>query len=163
MADIYSRIRNCASKGLRVKVVRIVLVLVVAGGLGIVAFRVAPVIAFSLTIHSQNVRKERQILYEIDHEVFATIVREFAAAHGWNESFVDHAYFTNTDPEVPTVLRGLGFSLINMYDDRVDVDFGGPSLSFGISVFQEGLEGYGTKKLNEGVWFYSENGKVPPP
>ena len=35
------------------------------------------------------------------------------------------------------------------------------SLSFGISVWREGLKGYGTKKLTDGVWFYSEDERVP--
>jgi hypothetical protein len=131
--------------------------------LATILVRVFPLIAGFSVIHSQNTAKERQLLYEIDHSVFASMVRQFAANHGWDQYPVPPLHFTNNDPAVPVALRGLGFSIVNIYDDRVDVDFGGAFLSFGISVFREGAVGYGTKELGDGIWFYAEDGRVPGP
>ena len=137
--------------------------LIALAALATVLVRVYPVIAGFSVLHSENTARERQLLYEIDHAEFASVVRRFAAENGWNQDRVWPVYFEKTDTRVPMVLRGLGFSILNIYDDRVDVDFGGPFLSFGISVFRDDADGYGTKKLGDGVWFYAEDGRIPAP
>jgi hypothetical protein len=130
--------------------------------MSILAFKLTGGLYFLHVLKGQNTRKEKQILYELDHAVVAATLRRFAGEQNWPNSNGPPKYYTNTDPRVPIALRGLGFSIINIYDDRVDIDFGGPSLSFGLSVFPQGIEGQGTKKLGEGIWFYSEDGRVPP-
>jgi len=118
---------------------------------------------FSYTIHGLNMAKEKQLLYQIDHEELASELRDFANANGWrgrHKSF-DFEYYLKGDPEVPEPLRALNPSVIRIFKDRIEFECGGAFLSFGISVFRDGISGYGTKKLAEGVWFYAEDGRAP--
>ena len=117
---------------------------------------------FTYALRVTNTNKEKQILYDLDYTVIATTLRSFAATHGWEKHGTSPEYYEKTDAEVPIMLRSLNFSIINVYNDHVDIDFGGAFLSFGLSVFPEGIEGKGTKKLGPGIWFYSEDGRVPP-
>ena len=48
-------------------------------------------------------------------------------------------------------------SAIRVLDNRVELEFGGTFLHFGICAFRVGNEGYGVKKLGDGVWYYSED------
>ena len=155
----YPRMRNIVTPR------NILLAAAIVGAVAIVSVLVVKLTGpayFSHILKVQNTDKEKQILYEVDHTVVAATLRRFATEHNWGNSNGSPKYYKNTDPRVPIALRGLGFSIINIYDDRVDMDFGGPFLSFGLSVFPEGMEGQGTKKLGEGIWFYSEDGRIPP-
>jgi hypothetical protein len=111
--------------------------------------------------------EERRVFYDIDHNALARELRPFAAERRWNNpnkaSSAD--FFYGDDPQVPARLREFKPGWIQISDDRIDFGCGkavwDKSLSFGISVWREGLEGHGTKKLAAGVWFYSEDGNVP--
>jgi hypothetical protein len=112
-------------------------------------------------------REERRILYHIDHNVLAAELRRFAAERKWNNNNNTQPveFFYGDDPSLPARLRLFRPGWIQINDDRVDFGCGqavwDKSLSFGISVWRAGLEGYGTKRLADGVWFYSEDGRVP--
>jgi hypothetical protein len=102
------------------------------------------------------------ILYHVDHKVLARETRNFAkqrlAQHG--RGLVGDV-LKSDDPHVPAPLAVLKPRSIAILDGYVRLEFGGALLHFGIIVYDEGLEGPGTKKLGEGVWFYSENGRYP--
>ncbi len=150
-----------SKRGWRIAIVTVV----VAAALGVAGRVVVPPLYFAYTIHRQIGEKERQLLYRINHKVFASELRDFAKVHRWNfprepEGF---DYFRATDPGVPPELRALDPSLIRIFNDRIEFECGGALLSFGIVVFREGLRGSGTKELGDGIWFYAEDGAVPKP
>jgi hypothetical protein len=106
--------------------------------------------------------EERELLYNINHEVLASELRSFANQKRWSKTVpsADSDCFHKSDP-LPASLLILNPSQICVFDDRVEYDCGGPFLSFGIAVFRKGIPGHGTKKLGEGIWFYAEDGRVP--
>ena len=110
-----------------------------------------------------NTAKEKQLLYQIDHTAFASELRNFANEQRWKGRHKGFGfdYYLKSDPEVPDVLRALNPSTIRVFNDRIQFECGGAFLSFGISVFRDGVTGEGTKKLGEGIWFYAEDGRVP--
>jgi hypothetical protein len=136
-----------------------------AAGLGLAARVVVPPLYLAYTVHSLNVTKEKQLLYHLNHEVLASEIREFGSANGWRGAHkgLGFDYFLKGDPEVPEHLRALNPTIIRVFPERIEFDFGGAFLSFGLWVFRDGVEGEGTKKLGNGIWFYAEDGRVPSP
>ena len=113
-------------------------------------------ISFAIGMRHAINQEERFLLTEIDHKLIAQVLREFAEKRGWTR-----LNLSARDPNVPKELQVLKPSAIWLYDDHIEIDFGGAFLSFGLRVFKPGLVGNGTKKLDEGVWFYSEDNHVP--
>jgi len=101
-------------------------------------------------------QQERFLCYEIDHTIVADSLRSLAEQQKWTESGFD-----KDDPRVPAALRMLKPSAIFVHPDYVALDFGGPFFAMDIRAFKPGVAGEGTKKLAEGVWFYSEDGSYP--
>jgi len=114
-------------------------------------------------MHRLVLERERQLLYGIDHKTLASELRKFASEQRWSRSIrnADPDAFGTSNPATPAALRILKPSAIWIFDDRIQFDCGGPFSDFGIVVFPEGTEGTGTKQLANGVWFYSEDGRVP--
>jgi hypothetical protein len=116
---------------------------------------------------SANPQKERTLLYHTDHAELASELRRFAADRRWNKPDKKDTrdFYYGNDPALPRAVRALGPCWVEIKDDRVDLGCGeavfDESRSFGISVWREGLPGWGTKKLADGVWFYADNGRVP--
>lgn len=108
--------------------------------------------------------EQKQILYGLDHEIVAKELRKFGAETRWGKptSANRFDYYKGDDPALPVVLRGLGPSAIRVYDDRVEFECGGAFLNFGLIAYRNGIEGTGTKKLGQGIWYFSQNGYVPP-
>jgi hypothetical protein len=52
-------------------------------------------------------------------------------------------------------------SAVFVHPDSVSLDFGGPFFEMEIRAFKPGVTGQGTKKLAEGLCFYSEDGSYP--
>lgn len=113
--------------------------------------------------------EENRVLYHVDHTKLAASLREFAAKQRWNnpDALRTPNFYYVDDPSLPVAVRDVHPSWVQINDERVDCGFGQivreKSLSFGISVWRPGLEGYGAKKLADGVWFYAEDGRVPRP
>jgi hypothetical protein len=107
---------------------------------------------------------ERPLLYHVNHLTLAAELRRFAADQRWKNSISssDPQSFDPADPAIPPSLRVLKPSLITIYDDRIEYDFGSALFDFGIVVFKEGIPGTGTKQLGDGIWFYSQDGQIPP-
>jgi hypothetical protein len=101
----------------------------------------------------------------LNHDAFASELREFGNANGWRgpHKALGFDYFLKTDSEVPEALKALNPTMIRVFPDRIDFECGGTFLGFGLSVFRNGLNGHGTKKLGSGIWFYAEDAEVPPP
>ena len=124
-------------------------------------------LAFAYELIRTIPREERRILYHIDHHALATDLRRFAAQERWNNPNKSETpdFFYGNDPKLPASVREFHPGWIQINDDRIDFGCGqavwDKSQSFGISVWRGGLEGHGTKKLADGVWFYSEDGHVP--
>jgi hypothetical protein len=135
-----------------------ILAFVVVGG-----WLLIPPLYFDYKINSLNTAKERQLLYQLNHEVLGSELREFANQYRWSNPRHDAQfnYYRRTDSEVPEPLRALNPSAIRIFDDRIELEFGGAFLNFGIAAFRPGLVGGGNKKLGEGIWFYSEDGHIP--
>lgn len=107
--------------------------------------------------------RQKIILYKIDHPSLAILLRDFATRQRWSVAAPpeDSAFLYADDPSVPPALKLLKPSSVSIYDDNIDLEFGGALLHFGIRAFRPGLAGSGTKQLGEGLWFYSENGRFP--
>jgi hypothetical protein len=114
-------------------------------------------------MHRLVLERERQLLYDIDHKTLASELRKFANEQRWGRSIrnADPDAFGMSNPTTPASLRILKPSAIWIFDDRIQFDCGGPFFDFGVVVFPEGQEGTGAKRLADGVWFYSEDGRVP--
>jgi hypothetical protein len=112
-----------------------------------------------------RVIEERQqaVLYHIDHSALAQTTREFA----WPSNSLSlterfpQSNFEKGDSRIPPSLWIADAERIQGYDNRVDFEYGGALLHFGISVFKPGEEGEGTLSLQDGVWFYSDNNRYP--
>jgi hypothetical protein len=100
-----------------------------------------------------------------NHDVLASEIRGFGYANGWRGTHngLGFEYFLKSDPEVPEHLRTLNPTIIRVFPERIEFDFGGAFLSFGLWIFRDGAEGEGTKRLGNGIWFYAEDGRVPSP
>ena len=88
-------------------------------------------------------------------------MRQFARAARWERPPAGSPATSvrRDDAAFPKRLRRTRASAIRVHDDRVELEFGGTFLHYGIVVFREG-EGHGLRRLGDGVWFYSEDGKA---
>lgn len=88
-------------------------------------------------------------------------MRKFARETRWEQPHVVAPVTSvrHNAPNFPKKLRRTRASTIRVRDDRVELEFGGVLLHYGIVVFRDG-DGHGLKRLAEGVWFYSEDGKA---
>jgi len=107
--------------------------------------------------------EKRELLYHINHDALARELRKFADQMRWGRSVKhsDPESFDARDPIIPPALGILKATVITIHDDRIEYQFGGLFANFGIVVFRDGNPGTGTKKLGDGIWFYSADGKVP--
>lgn len=102
------------------------------------------------------------ILHGVDHKKIAEELRMFAHQHRWDLPATDRPAVTIVWSEsvtFPERLKALKASSIQISDECVKLEFGGTPLHYGIAVFREGNRGSGVKKLGDGVWFYSEDGR----
>lgn len=107
----------------------------------------------------QNFAHQAQLLYQVDHRILGREARTFASDQ--RKRFEMPRSVWLGEPDVPPSLAILKPGSITITDDLIRLEFGGALLHYGLVVYNEGLEGPGTKKLDEGVWFYSENGRYP--
>jgi hypothetical protein len=106
--------------------------------------------------HAIN-QKQRFLLREVDHRALAQELRDLADRHEWKD--VD---FNKDDSRLPAYVRSLNPSGVYIRgSDHIIIDFGGPFDAMDIRAFKLGLEGYGTKKLSDGLWFYARTGSGP--
>jgi hypothetical protein len=61
------------------------------------------------------------------------------------------------------VISSLNPTYIMVHPDHVQIGLGGGFYHFGVRGFSEGVQGACDLELIEGLWFYSEDGRVPPP
>jgi hypothetical protein len=146
----------------------VIVAIIVFGGIAFSYARGFGAVTFLLYEMVRTIpREERRVLYQMDHAALAIELRRFAAERRWNNPIKSTTsdFFYGNDSKLPEQLRQFRPGWIQINDDRIDFGCGqsvwDKSLSFGISVWREGLEGHGTKKLANGVWFYSEDGRVP--
>lgn len=106
--------------------------------------------------------KETTLLYYAKHKGLATELRRFAEEQRWGraDKSPEPDFYYGDDPKLPALVRAVHPSWVQISDDRIDLGCGDVtwigSRSFGISVWRTGIEGWGAKKLGEGVWFYSD-------
>src|ERR1700724_898935 len=109
-------------------------------------------LAFVIGLRHAISQRERGLLYDTDHAALAHIMRDFAAERQWSlnaaptppfgwtswpgESFV---YFRSNDESFPPALRMLKPSSVSIFEDHIELEFGGAFLHFGIRAFRPGL------------------------
>jgi len=95
----------------------------------------------------------------LDPIVVGSEMRAFAREARWDRPTPERpvTYIRRDSPAFPSALKNTKASAIRVLDDRVELEFGGTFLHFGICAFRVGNEGYGVKKLGDGVWYYSED------
>ncbi len=101
-------------------------------------------------------QQERFLCFEVDHAILADQLRTFAEQQKWVE-----VGFDKDDPRVPAALRVLKPSAIFVHPDYIALDFGRPFFQMDIRAFKPGNWGSGTKKLADGLWLYTEDGRYP--
>lgn len=101
------------------------------------------------------------VLHGVDHKEAAARLRVFARQSRWDLPPTGRpvTFIPSDSAAFPKQVKKLKASSVRVYDDRVELEFGGTPLHFGIVVFREG-DGNGLKRLSDGVWFYSEDGKA---
>ncbi len=119
-------------------------------------FRWREYLLFFPIMYHLNKQRERFILYNTDHVALGRVLRQFADQQKWARED-----FSADNPLVPEALRVLKPSAIWMFEDYVELEFGGPFDDIGFRVFRPGLKGYGTKELGDGLWLYTEDGCCP--
>ena len=115
-------------------------------------------VAFIFGMRHAMLQQERYVLYHIDHAAIASQLRELAQQRGW-----DRFDMPASDPAFPPALRLLKPWGIWAFPDYAELEFGGAFGDIGLRVFRPGLAGYGTKRLGDGIWFYSQDGSCPDP
>jgi hypothetical protein len=131
-------------------------VITAVGLLWFVLFSAKSPIAFIIGMQRVINQKERFLLHKVDHHRLAQELRNFAEQHHWHD-----ADFVKDDPELPPFLRSLEPSSVYIRTDHIIVDFGGLFDAMDIRAFKPGVEGYGTKKLGDGLWCYARGGSGP--
>jgi len=102
--------------------------------------------------------EERFVLYHVDHAAVAAELRQLAEQRGWSRFDM-----SASDPAFPSALRTLKAEGVWAFQDYIELEFGGAFGDIGLRAYRPGLPGSGTKKLGDGVWFYSEDGNCPDP
>lgn len=130
-----------------------------------VAIRYVPPFDFVFGMSRIVAAKQRMILYGLDHAALDMMLRNFATERRWTHPLAAtrsrEMWFESDDAAIPPELRVLKPSLIHIDDERIDLEFGGPFLHFGVTAFRDRSKGSGTKKLRDGFWFYAENNRYP--
>jgi hypothetical protein len=135
-------------------------------GIGAGVFLYRPV-TFAIGLHHLIVERERQLLYNTDHQALARLMRDYAARRVWSSGQPPKSdmgafiYFWGEDESLTDSLRLLKPSSGKITADEFELEFGGTFMHFGVRVFRPGLAGSGTKRLADGLWFYAEDEKVP--
>jgi hypothetical protein len=95
----------------------------------------------------------------LDAGAVGSEMRRFAHEARWDRTPSERpvTYISRDSAAFPATLKHTKASAIRIMDDRVELEFGGTFLHFGIAAFREGNEGYGVKKLGDGIWYYSED------
>jgi hypothetical protein len=112
--------------------------------------------------HDEVAATQKMLLYRVNHEVLASEARSFAATVEWGKAASKPGgyYLKGDDIALPTSIRVLKPSSVRVFDDRVEIEFGGALFYQGLRIFREANSGTGTKKLGKGVWFYSQEDKI---
>jgi hypothetical protein len=100
-------------------------------------------------MHHLNKQQERFILYNTDHAVLGHLLRQFADERKWTRED-----FSANSPQIPKALRVLKPTALWMFEDYIELEFGGPFGDIGFRAFRPGLKGYGTKELGDGLWLH---------
>ena len=116
-------------------------------------------------IVQHEITKKERIVLASDVNSIASEVRAFAGSRRWSLTKGDPSpdRFSSRTTQMPKSLSRLEPLTMWIFDDRVEIDCGGPLASFGLVIFREGVEGNGTEKLADGVWYFSDNGQLPSP
>jgi hypothetical protein len=100
--------------------------------------------------------EKRFLLHKTDHHALAQELRDLAEKQEWKE-----VAFNKDDPRLPAYIRSLKPSAVYIRKYHIIIDFGGPFNAMDIRAFKPGVEGHGTKKLEDGLWFYARAGSGP--
>jgi hypothetical protein len=106
--------------------------------------------------------REHWLLYDIDHATLGEQMRDFASKQRWAAPSESKSEVVDLN-SLPPCLGLLKPSGVYVYDDRVELEFGAAFSHFGMVAFRPGLSGSGGKRLAQGLWFYSDDGRIPPP
>jgi len=101
-------------------------------------------------------QKQIQLLYQSDHEALRDAGRKILSdANTYTNEFM-------MKDELPETIRNLSPSHASILPGRQElwIEMGGGFFHFGFTIFPEGIEGNGLKKLIPGLWYYSEDNKI---
>jgi hypothetical protein len=96
--------------------------------------------------------KERTFTRKSQCAAMAQCLRNFAQQQEWHEG----AVFNRGDARLPSCIRTLDINGVSIEHDYVALDFGSPFQLMELRAFRPGATGYGTKKLADGFWFYTQ-------
>jgi hypothetical protein len=115
--------------------------------------------------------RQHELVYGIDHiEVLraAREVQKRASSYRQDPDWHNvppgsFRYPDPSDPSIPESIKKLGLSTIAVERECVRLEFGGATAHYGLRAYPEGTQGEGLRELIPGLWYYSDDGRVPQP
>lgn len=114
-------------------------------------------------------QKQRTLLYATDHQKLLEACDEIRAnwkkyKHdvSWSGAPNDFSHPDPADPAFPAIVRALKPLYITVTDGDVSIEMGGGFYHYGVIAPKTSRPCMKTKELVPGLWYYAEDGKVPP-
>jgi hypothetical protein len=94
-------------------------------------------------------QQREKLIYESDHQAILAACRELMAK--WPDQAMD-----GEDTRLPKAIQEIRPRWVRVGSESVTVELHGGFDHYGVIAFPKGLEGCGTKKLIDGLWYYTE-------
>jgi len=125
-------------------------------------------VIYLIAFHPETASRQQQLLYHTNHAELLGACRfildnrsKFRPNPEWSPPNISNP--DPADPLMPAIIRGMQHVSVRVTDQFVQLEFGGGGYHYGIFGYAPGVTGSGTKELTPGLWFYSEDGRIPPP
>lgn len=117
------------------------------------------------------VARQKQLLYKTNPNALLAAARQIHASAGTYRPHPtgqpqDNRHPDPNDPNMPLIVKGLLPSTIAIDKDIVQIEMGGGFYHYGVIAYMTSptsLVPMGTLQLTPGLWYYAEDGRVPPP
>jgi hypothetical protein len=102
---------------------------------------------------------QRILLYQTDHLSLLHACRTLLEKRA---TFAE-GHYAGDDPRLPKPIRQLRASCISVQSDRITIEMGGGFYRYGFNAYNKATRHDWEKPLVNGLCYYTENGRIPPP